>query len=222
MFGNKYNMTPDENALFAKRNIVDSIWKEAHLEGIAVTFPQTNEIYEGRTVSGLTIKDTMVINNLKHAWFFVLDNLGADIDIRFVLEVNRLVGDNNVVLDAGRLRDYDVAIGGTKWIPEIPTADQVIETLKVIMALKNPVERGLRLFCEICRGQWFTDGNKRTAQLVANASLINEGCGVLSIATEDQQSAMELLIEYYETGNYSSLEKFLYDRALEGIVYPNR
>lgn len=38
MLKDKYNMTREENILYAKRNIVDSIWKSANLEGIPVTF----------------------------------------------------------------------------------------------------------------------------------------------------------------------------------------
>lgn len=39
MLENKYNMTQEENVFLAKRNIVDSMWKSANLEGIAITFP---------------------------------------------------------------------------------------------------------------------------------------------------------------------------------------
>ena len=42
------DMLAVDNITYAKRCIVDLMWKEARLEGIAVTFPQTNEIYEGR------------------------------------------------------------------------------------------------------------------------------------------------------------------------------
>lgn len=41
----KYQLTVEENVFLAKRNIVDSIYKESRLEGIAITFPETNEIY---------------------------------------------------------------------------------------------------------------------------------------------------------------------------------
>ena len=45
MLVDKYNMTMEENILYAKRNIVDSIWKSAKLEGIPVTFPETQAIF---------------------------------------------------------------------------------------------------------------------------------------------------------------------------------
>ena len=40
----KYNMTQKENIFLAKRNIVDYIWKSANLEGIGVTYPETQAI----------------------------------------------------------------------------------------------------------------------------------------------------------------------------------
>ena len=41
---NKYNMSVEDNIFLAKRNIVDYIWKSARLEGINVTFPDTEAI----------------------------------------------------------------------------------------------------------------------------------------------------------------------------------
>lgn len=70
MLKDKYNMTTEENVLYAKRNIVDSIWKSANLEGIPVTFPETQAIYDGANVGHLRIDEIQAINNLKHAWQF--------------------------------------------------------------------------------------------------------------------------------------------------------
>ena len=38
---NKFKMSVEDNVEFAKRQIVDSIYKEARVEGINVTFPET-------------------------------------------------------------------------------------------------------------------------------------------------------------------------------------
>ncbi len=70
-----YRMTREDNVFYAKRNLVDSIWKEVHIEGISVTYPEVQEIVEGRSVAGLTIDEILAINNLKHTWRFVLDSL---------------------------------------------------------------------------------------------------------------------------------------------------
>ena len=68
MYQAKYNMSREQNVFWAKRNIVDYIWKSANLEGTEVTFPDTHNIYEGITTAGVSVADVVKINNLKHAW----------------------------------------------------------------------------------------------------------------------------------------------------------
>ena len=48
----KFNMTQEENIFYAKRNLVDSIWKSANLEGIGITFPETQVIVDGMSKHG--------------------------------------------------------------------------------------------------------------------------------------------------------------------------
>lgn len=55
MLKDKYYMSTEENVLYAKRNIVDSIWKSANLEGILVTFSEAQAIYDGANVGYLRI-----------------------------------------------------------------------------------------------------------------------------------------------------------------------
>ena len=40
-------MTLEQNLFLAKRNLVDTIWKQANLEGVNITFPETQMIIDG-------------------------------------------------------------------------------------------------------------------------------------------------------------------------------
>lgn len=40
----KFLLTRDENIFVAKRNLIDYIWKSAKLEGLGVTYPDTEAI----------------------------------------------------------------------------------------------------------------------------------------------------------------------------------
>ena len=60
----KYHMTREENIFVAKRNIIDYIWKSARLEGLAVTYPDTEAIYNGMSVQGVKVSDIVAVNNL--------------------------------------------------------------------------------------------------------------------------------------------------------------
>ncbi len=62
---NKFNLTREQNVFVVRRNIVDYIWKSANLEGIDVTYPETQVIYDNGIVKGLTVNNIIAINNLK-------------------------------------------------------------------------------------------------------------------------------------------------------------
>lgn len=109
---NKYNLTREENVFIAKRNIVDYIWKSANLEGIGVTYPETQVLYDGGIVNNLTVDEVIAINNLKYAWEFILENKDIDLDYKCLCELHKLISEK-LVPNPGRLRTTPVNIGGT-------------------------------------------------------------------------------------------------------------
>ena len=92
----KFKLTQEQNIFVAKRNIVDYIYKSANLEGIAVTFPETQTIYDGGNVSHLRLDEIVTINNLKHAWQYILSSINDNIDFNYISSVHSLVGSNLV------------------------------------------------------------------------------------------------------------------------------
>ena len=127
---NKFNLTREQNIFIAKRNIVDYIWKSANLEGIEVTYPETQVIYDGGIVNGLTVDKIIAINNLKYAWEFILENNDVDYDYNTLCHIHKLVADK-LVLDQelGKIRTTPVNIGGTSWKPQFPIESQIKEEL---------------------------------------------------------------------------------------------
>ena len=116
----KYRMTKEQNVFYAKRNIVDSIWKEANLEGLNVTFPDTQAVYEGVNVPAMQVRDIIVINNLKHCWYFIIDTIDHTLSIPYIDRINRKIGGSGEVWNSGVFRTSPVNIGGTSWMPDIP------------------------------------------------------------------------------------------------------
>lgn len=210
-----FQMTREENLFFAKRNIVDNIYREAHLEGIGVTFPETKEIYEGRAVAGLSIDDTVAINNLKHGWQFIFETLDVDIDLAYIRQLHSIVG-ATIVYDAGQLRSNTVSIGGTSWKPDLYDLDTAQALIQQITKVTPSTENALRAFMELARAQLFWDGNKRTSQLIANKMLIANGLGTFSVPVEDKPEFEKRLIEWYETYNENTLLSFLENKCIDG------
>ena len=108
-FQRKYDMTREENIFLAKRNIVDYIWKSVNLEGIRMTYPDTQAVYNGMAVSGFPIDEINAVNDLKNAWKLLLDTLDAPLDLEYI---HRALG-RFTIINSGSLRTDEVRIGGT-------------------------------------------------------------------------------------------------------------
>ena len=212
----KYSMTQEENVFWAKRNMIDYIWKDATLEGIAVTYADTEAIYYNMEMSKFKPNDIQAVLNLKHAWQFILDVLDYDTNYALICEVHRYVS-NNLVYRPGQIRSFPVTMGGTKWTPAMPMETVVKETIAEIKELSHSsTERALKTMLYMMRAQIFEDGNKRAAMMVANHILIKNGRGIIAVPEEHQAEFRKLLVQYYETNEWDAILQFLYHNCLDG------
>ena len=216
---NKYNMTVEQNIFVAKRNIIDYIWKSAKLEGLGVTYPDTEAIYNGLAAGGVPVNEIIAVNNLKRAWQFVLENLEYPMDYPFVCKVNQIVGGDNLVYNAGYIRKIPVSIGGTNWKPDMPIESQIKEEIANVLTLDNPTDRGITLMLYLVRKQMFLDGNKRTSMLAANQVMIANGTGIITVPIELQRDFTALLVKYYESGNMDEIKEFIYTNCIDGLEF---
>ena len=202
---NKYNLTREQNVFIAKRNIVDYIWKSANLEGISVTYPETQVIYDRGIVNGLSVNEVIAINNLKYAWQFILEEDNANYSFNTICDIHKLVCDKLVLdSDLGRIR----------------TKSQIKEELEQLLNqnTKTKTEIAIEIMLWLIRRQMFIDGNKRVAMLFANKIMIDNGCGIISIANELQKDFFEKNIKYYETNNMDDLKLWIYDNCIDGLA----
>ena len=214
----KFNMTLEQNIFVAKRNIVDYIYKSAKLEGLSVTYPDTDAIYRGMVVQGLSVNDVVAVNNLKHAWQFLLDTLDAPMNYAYLCKLNQIVG-AGLFYNAGYIRNLPVSIGGTKWKPETPSEDGIKEKLIELSNIKNPTERAIQTMLYCMRGQFFLDGNKRTSMLAANQIMIANGNGIISVPEEMIPDFVRLLIKFYESGDIDEIRWFVYNNCIDGMPF---
>ena len=210
----KYKMTLEENIFVAKRNVVDSIWKSANLEGIAVTYPQTETIFQGLGIQNMKVKDINAIVNLKHSWEFILENIKYPIDLNYICKINQLIGEANVNPFPG------LSMGGTDWKPEIPDKEKVNDSLNKILESENSAtEKAINLMLYLMRSQLFYDGNKRTSMMAANQVMIQNGAGIISVPIKYQEKFLELLVKFYETNNMDEIRELIYNHCIDGINF---
>ncbi len=217
----KYKLTREENVFVAKRNIVDYIWKSANLEGIEVTYSETQVIYDGGIITGLMVNHVIAIVNLKYIWQYLLENEVFVYDFNYLCELHKKICDKLVLEQTlGRMRTTPVNIGGTDWKPQFPIESQIKEELEVLLnqSDKSKTEIAIEVMLWIMRRQMFIDGNKRVAMMFANKIMIDNGCGIISISQANQPIFFEKLIRYYETGRGENLKEWIYETSIDGIA----
>lgn len=203
------------NLDFARGNMKANIYDQAVLEGVATTFPQTEDIIEGGIVSGMTAADVQKILNLKHAWEFILDKdvLSYGTDYHILCHIAKLVNEG-FYSDGGRIRGVPVTIGGTSYIPPLPMETVVKEHIDDILRKDaDPVDTAINLCLYCMKTQIFNDGNKRASVIFANHFMISNGQGLLVIPENDVPEFKRLLVAYYEDRDQGEIIQFMHKKC---------
>ena len=207
------------NIDFAKRHLVDTIYKQAILEGVATTFADTESIIEGGKVSNMTSEDIMKIVNLKHAWEFILNKnvILSETNFGLLCQINKFV-EEGFYYSAGKIRSVPVTIGGTEWAPSLPIESIIKEELDDILKEDiNDVDKAIELSLYVMKKQIFIDGNKRTAIIFINHYLISKGKGIIVIPAELTEEFKKLLIQYYEGKDEKKIKEFIKEKCYMSI-----
>lgn len=208
------NELPDNVALnidFAKRHLVDTIYKQAVLEGIATTYADTETIIEGGKVNNMTANDVLKVINLKHAWEFILnkDVITSPTNFTLLCEINKFI-EEGFYYNAGRIRSTPVSIGGTNWKPELPIESLIKEELQEILNSNlDEIDKAIKILLFVMKKQIFIDGNKRTAVIFANHLIISKAKGLIVIPNDRVEEYKKLIISYYEGKDEKSVVDFL-------------
>ena len=209
----------EQNIDFAKRHLVDTIYKQAILEGVATTFADTESIIEGGKVNNMTSEDILKIVNLKHAWEFILNKnvILSDTNFALLCEINKMV-EEGFYYSAGKVRNVPVTIGGTTWKPDLPIESVIKEELVGIFNKKmDDVDRAIELLLYTMKKQVFIDGNKRTSVIYSNHYLISKGKGIIAIPAELTEEFKDLIIPYYEGKDENKIKKFIKEKCYMSI-----
>lgn len=203
------------NLDFARANMKSNIYDQAILEGVATTFPQTEDIIENGKVSGMTASDVQKILNLKHAWEFILgkDVISYPTDYSILCHIAKLVNEG-FYHDGGRIRGVPVTIGGTKYVPPMPIESIVKESIESILQESVPAEEKAIKLCLYCmKTQVFNDGNKRASVIFANHYLISQGGGMVIIPEKEVPEFKRLLVSYYEDTDNGEIMSFMKEKC---------
>ena len=215
----KHHMTIEDNIFFAKRNIVDLIYKSARLEGLAVTFPDTYAVVSGGVISGMSLEDALIINNLKHAWQFVLSTIDCPMNLAYVCQIHKTVGESLAGYNAGFLRNQviHVTMGDEEpFTPDLLAEADARDEIARLLEIPGTTGRAISLMLHLMRRQMFNDGNKRVAMLAANQVMIGGGAGVISVPPSRLSAFIGHLVAFNKSNDMRQAGRFVYEYCISG------
>ena len=201
-----------KNLDFARINMKSNIYDQAILEGVATSFPQTEEIIDNGIVNGMSADDVQKILNLKHAWEFILDKdvIQSKSDYYLLCYIAKQVNEG-FFTDGGRIRGVPVTIGGCSYVPPLPIEMDVKDKISGIVSQteEDAIDTAIRLCLYCMRTQIFLDGNKRSAVIFANHYLISKGKGIIITPEKSVSDFKRLLVKYYESNDMNEISAFM-------------
>ena len=197
-----------------KKNLAEITWNcMSTLENNPSTLPQTQTILKGQSVSGLSIDDLLQVKNYgdgSRELIRLLLNKEFDLTEQCACAIHRFVGFKDT-LEWGVFRNLDLGIHGVDNTPPhhsdlVALAARGFQFLKT--EIKNPKERAVALFLFMSRSQFFFDANKRTASLMMNGCLMQNGYWPITVLNRDSEEFHEKLGRFHETGDANEMMRF--------------
>lgn len=213
---NTSELTLDEFNLEFERLAIDLSWKSSQIEGNTYSLLETERLLkEQQTAAGKTRDEATMLLNHKDALDFILSHQ----DYVKPLSIARIEDLHSILikdLKIGRnIRKRRVGISGTNYKP-LDNEFQIREALQAMCDLinrkTNVFEKALLVLVLISYIQPFEDGNKRTARIISNAILMNEGFCPLSFRTIDSIEYKKAMLIFYEQNNISPFKRIFIDQ----------
>lgn len=206
----------------AKKMLPEYVFDTSQLENNPITFPEVKTLIDGITIGGHKISDVEQILNIKNTWSMLLEFIKNN---KFVVTKEMFNKVNDIIareeaIEWGKFRNGRVSIAGTKKYkaPEFNELNNIFDSeIDLILSGFNPIEQAIRIFLWGALNQFYWDGNKRTARIIANGVLIDNGIGIFNIKTDDILEFNSLMVDFYETQIADDIVKFLYEKCIDFI-----
>lgn len=194
---------------FMKASLSRLVFSEIKVEGVDATLAQTRDILLWGQSAHLDGRAVNVIVGMKHAWEYLFHHLDEPLSNELMCQYNELIGYGGTFTAPGQIRGDGTAIVWDWYAP--PSSDQTLDEIldSVFDMYEDPSEIACALVLEIAKAQPFYNGNKRTAQMMANHYLAQADAKKAFMLDNESVRTyfLESLYDYY-TDNFS-LESFV-------------
>lgn len=199
-----------------ERFVIELSWKSSKIEGNTYSLLETETlIKQSQKAAGHPKEEAIMILNHESAFETILQKKSSFQKLVLSdIEQLHAVLTKNLSITRG-LRKQAVGISGTAYRP-LDNQWQIREALQKMIKRVNsaiyPLEKTLIAHAMISYIQPFTDGNKRTARMLANAVLLAHDYYPLSYRSVDENAYKQALILFYETGNLYHFKHLLVEQ----------
>lgn len=199
-----------------ERFVIEFSWKSSRIEGNTYSLLETEVlIKQQKEASGHSKYEAIMILNHKRALDFILSNRNKFKEINLAKIINlHTILTKDLEVTSG-LRNNPVAISGSNYLPlESKKEIELIlnKLVNIINNISNPLEKSLVVLVLLSYIQPFTDGNKRTARVLANAILIACDYYPISFRNVEETDYLKALLLFYETNNLFYFKKMFLDQ----------
>jgi fido (protein-threonine AMPylation protein) len=199
-----------------ERFVIELSWKSSQIEGNTYSLLETEALVkQSIEAKGHSKEEAAMILNHKRAFESILK---AREDFR-TLTISTIMQLHNVLtrdlsISVG-IREQAVGITGTVYKP-LSNKFQIHEALEKLVAAVNKtpfsLEKALIVSSMISYIQPFSDGNKRTRRMLANATLLASDCYPLSYRSVDEVTYKKALTLFYEQGSIYHLKRIFMEQ----------
>jgi len=199
-----------------ERYMIELSWKSSKIEGNTYTLLETETlIRQGQEAAGKTRAEASMILNHKDAFKTILAHRKefTKLAVTNLFELHNILT-KNLSIGSG-IRKQAVGITGTTYLPlgnEFEIREALERTIDTVNSTSYPLEKAMLTSVMIAYLQPFTDGNKRTARMMANAQLMAYDYFPLSYRSVDENEYKEALILFYETNNLYHVKRLFLEQ----------
>lgn len=211
----QFHLSHADNLLFARKLLPQSLYSGALMENIPVSYDGVLNILDGMDIQNIPLDYISYILNLRDGWKEMMQTVHEPITVEYLCRINSFVAKNEGK-PCGILREDDKEIPRIHRVVPAPNLKDIQTTLNNILSIDCITQRAISFFLYGLYHQLFWECNKQTSFIVANKILIRNGKGMLFLARDQLPTFHNLVTKFYQTGNASPLEYFLFHHCLIG------
>ena len=197
-----YKIGLNRALMVANKMFENLIYDISLSEGNSMTLLETASTLSGKVPKNVKVKDVILVTNLKNGYDYIFEKIKENnfyFDKDTFCMVNRLVASNDNFDNLGGFRHHNIKIAGAKHtgvaVPNLEMS--FFEVLNKYCDDKRDGIKIVDLFLDLCKNQYFGDGNKRTAQLMMCGLLVSDGYAPFSINFRDDKYS-KALVNFYD------------------------